>query len=62
MSFNTLNPWAILVAALSAFAIGGLGYVPFLFSDRVEVAPTVLPPILPRRGRASSCWSFSSVW
>ena len=33
MSFTTLNPWAILVAALSAFAIGGLWYAPFLFGS-----------------------------
>lgn len=28
---HTLNPWAILVSALSAFLIGGLWYSPLLF-------------------------------
>ena len=31
MSLSTLNVWAILVAALSAFAVGGLWYSPVLF-------------------------------
>ena len=31
MDFHTLNFWAILVAALSAFLIGGLWYSPVLF-------------------------------
>jgi Protein of unknown function (DUF1761) len=31
MNLPTLNPWAILVAALSAFLVGGLWYAPFFF-------------------------------
>jgi len=31
MTLQTLNPWAILTAALSAFLIGGLWYSPLLF-------------------------------
>jgi Protein of unknown function (DUF1761) len=31
MNLQTLNPWAILVAALSAFLVGGLWYSPVLF-------------------------------
>ena len=31
MNLATLNIWAILVAALSAFAVGGLWYSPVLF-------------------------------
>jgi hypothetical protein len=31
MNFHTLNLWAILVAALSSFLIGGLWYSPMLF-------------------------------
>jgi len=31
MSLQTLNPWAILVATLSAFLLGGLWYSPVLF-------------------------------
>jgi hypothetical protein len=31
MGFHGLNLWAILVAALSAFALGGLWYSPVLF-------------------------------
>jgi hypothetical protein len=31
MNLHTLNPWAILVAALSSFLIGGLWYSPMLF-------------------------------
>lgn len=31
MNMHTLNIWAILVATLSAFAVGGLWYAPFLF-------------------------------
>jgi hypothetical protein len=31
MNMHTLNIWAILVAALSAFLLGGLWYAPFLF-------------------------------
>jgi hypothetical protein len=31
MNMSTLNIWAILVAALSAFLLGGLWYAPFLF-------------------------------
>jgi hypothetical protein len=30
MNLHTLNPWAILVAALSAFLVGGIWYAPFL--------------------------------
>jgi Protein of unknown function (DUF1761) len=32
MNFHTLNPWAVLAAAASAFALGGLWYSPLLFS------------------------------
>ena len=31
MNLHTLNTWAILVAALSSFLIGGLWYSPMLF-------------------------------
>ena len=31
MNFQTLNCWAILVSAVSAFVVGGLWYSPFLF-------------------------------
>jgi hypothetical protein len=31
MDFRTLNIWAILLAAVSAFILGGLWYSPFLF-------------------------------
>ncbi len=31
MNLHTLNIWAILVAAISAFVLGGLWYAPFLF-------------------------------
>jgi Protein of unknown function (DUF1761) len=31
MNFHTLNVWAILVSALSAFALGGLWYSPMVF-------------------------------
>jgi len=31
MNLHTLNPWAILVAAFSAFLLGGLWYSPILF-------------------------------
>jgi hypothetical protein len=31
MGFHGLNVWAVLVAAISAFALGGLWYAPFLF-------------------------------
>lgn len=31
MNMQTLNPWAILVAAASAFLVGGLWYSPVLF-------------------------------
>jgi hypothetical protein len=31
MNFHTLNIWAILAAAVSAFLLGGLWYAPFLF-------------------------------
>src|SRR5690349_1608081 len=31
MTFQNLNPWAILVAALSAFVLGGLWYSRILF-------------------------------
>jgi membrane-associated HD superfamily phosphohydrolase len=33
MNFQTLNYWAILVAAFSAFVLGGLWYSPFLFGS-----------------------------
>jgi len=33
MNFASLNPWAILAAAISAFAIGGLWYAPFVFGS-----------------------------
>lgn len=33
MNLSSLNPWAIFVAAVSAFAIGGLWYAPFLFGS-----------------------------
>jgi hypothetical protein len=31
MNLATLNPWAVLTAALSAFLVGGLWYSPVLF-------------------------------
>ena len=31
MGFHGLNLWAVLVAAISAFLLGGLWYAPFLF-------------------------------
>ena len=31
MNMQTLNPWAILAAAVSAFLVGGLWYSPVLF-------------------------------
>src|SRR3981081_3994849 len=31
MGFDVLNLWAVLVAAISAFVLGGLWYAPFLF-------------------------------
>jgi hypothetical protein len=31
MNLHTLNPWAILAAAASAFVLGGLWYSPFAF-------------------------------
>jgi len=31
MGFHGLNVWAVLVAAISAFLLGGLWYAPFLF-------------------------------
>ena len=31
MNLHTLNPWAILVAAFSAFLLGGLWYSPIVF-------------------------------
>lgn len=31
MGFHGLNLWAVLVAAISAFVLGGLWYAPFLF-------------------------------
>jgi Protein of unknown function (DUF1761) len=31
MNFQSLNPWAILAAAASAFVLGGVWYSPFLF-------------------------------
>jgi hypothetical protein len=31
MGFHGLNVWAVLVAAISAFVLGGLWYAPFLF-------------------------------
>lgn len=33
MSFSTLNIWAIVVAALSSFLVGGLWYSPVLFGS-----------------------------
>lgn len=33
-SFSDLNYWAVLVAAVSGFVIGGLWYAPFLFGKR----------------------------
>ena len=32
--FSSLNYWAILVAALSTFVVGGLWYSPFLFGKK----------------------------
>jgi hypothetical protein len=32
MDFRTLNIWAILVAAISAFVLGGIWYSPLLFA------------------------------
>ena len=32
MNLSTLNVWAVLVAALSAFVLGGLWYSPLLFA------------------------------
>lgn len=34
MDFSGINPWAILVAALSNFLVGGLWYSPLLFAKR----------------------------
>lgn len=31
MNFQTLNPWAVLAAAVSAFVLGGLWYSPVFF-------------------------------
>jgi hypothetical protein len=31
MNFHTLNPWAILTSAVSAFVLGGLWYSPLMF-------------------------------
>src|SRR6266576_3519348 len=31
MTFHTLNPWAILAAAVSAFVLGGVWYSPVAF-------------------------------
>jgi hypothetical protein len=33
MAFSQLNIWAILVAAISAFVVGGLWYSPMLFGE-----------------------------
>jgi hypothetical protein len=33
MNLQTLNPWAILVAAISAFVVGGLWYSPVMFGS-----------------------------
>ena len=36
MGFHGLNYWAVLVAAIAAFVLGGLWYAPFLFGGSVE--------------------------
>ena len=52
MDMRTLNPWAILAAALSAFLLGGLWYSPLLFAGawrRVNgFAANEPPPATPR--------------
>jgi Protein of unknown function (DUF1761) len=47
MNLHTLNLWAILVAALSAFLVGGLWYAPFCFGaawKRANSFPSDPPP------------------
>jgi RsiW-degrading membrane proteinase PrsW (M82 family) len=47
MGFHGLNVWAVLVAAISAFVLGGLWYAPFLFGGawkRANVFGTDEPP------------------
>lgn len=38
MNFHTLNLWAILVAAASAFLVGGLWYSPVMFGEQWKKA------------------------
>ena len=35
----SLNFWAVLVAAVSAFVLGGVWYSPILFAKRPMIAP-----------------------
>jgi hypothetical protein len=47
MNLHTLNLWAILVAGLSAFLVGGLWYAPFCFGaawKRANGFPSDPPP------------------
>lgn len=52
MDFRTLNLWAILAAALSAFVLGGLWYSPILFAGAWKKAngfdSNEPPPATPR--------------
>ena len=43
-----INVWAVLVAAVSAFVLGGLWYSPMLFGRRTSAATIV-------RNRSSGC-------
>ena len=53
MDFRTLNIWAILVAAISAFVLGGIWYSPLLFAGAwkrangfgSENTPTATPKV-----------------
>jgi len=51
MNLHTLNLWAVLVAAVSAFLVGGLWYAPFFLGTawkRANGFPSDLPPASPK--------------
>jgi len=50
VNFHTLNPWAVLAAALSSFALGGLWYSPIAFAGAWKRANGYGPEKTPSAG------------
>lgn len=61
MDISTLNWWAVLVAALSTFLIGGLWYSPVLFGKLWMKENNLTDEDL-QKGNMAKTFGFSFVW